>query len=56
MVGGMDVVLVCALLAGLCIAIGWALSLGDRVSTYIPLMFYATAYLLTGCFMLGETL
>lgn len=52
----MDVVLVCALLAGLCIAIGWALSLGDRVSTYIPLMFYATAYLLTGCFMLGETL
>lgn len=53
-IGGVDIVLACSLLAGICIIAGWLLSGRDDFPDYLPLVFYALAYALTGSFMLRE--
>lgn len=54
--GGIDIELVCSIAAGIILAIGWWLSYWPSLPGFVPILFYAAAYVLTGWFMLGEAL
>ncbi len=53
---GWDIELVCAIAAGVCIAVGWCLSYLPGLPSYVPTLLYASAYLLTGWFLLAEAI
>ncbi len=55
-IGGMDLELLCSIIAGICIVVGWGLSYINGLPAYVPVIAYAAAYGLTGWFMVREAL